>query len=207
MRDRILPLLTIFEKIDFCTVERKITMVLLVICIVIIVGSILAIRMKKTETFCTVLGCALIGFHLLVSLKNYNTGSQVEYFTNVQSLSNFFWDLSGFLGYHFVLIIGIIFLVAGLRGEKAKDKAIILEEERITKEAQENGMTAFEYIQNEVPQEVLEACEEVRGYKGLLKVALDEYEKKGVISSVFAYILWQEYMRNDVDDEEDENEE
>jgi uncharacterized membrane protein YkvI len=90
---------------------------ILVVCIVIIVGGYITIRTNKTDIFCSIIGYILIGLQLLVFWNDSNTGREVDYFSNVQSLSQFIWDLSGFLAYNAILIIGIIFVIVGYKNK------------------------------------------------------------------------------------------
>ena len=67
---------------------------------------------------------------------------------------------------------------------------------KTSNEAEEKGMTPFELIRSEIPQDILEQCEEVRGDENLLKFVLKDYKRKGWISHAYADILFQEYMRD-----------
>lgn len=184
----------------------------IVFCLVVIVEALILLNVKnpRFEILWFSIGGILVGAHILALGGAQKTGNPPPQFpTNFQNFELFTWDLAGFIGYYFWFILGIISIIFGFRCMKARDEDIISENDRVSKEAQEKGMTPFEYIKNEVPQEVLETCEEVRGYKNLLKTALDEYQKKGLISSAYAYIIWKEYMKEveeEVEEDESQNE-
>ena len=178
--------------------ERNFIMFAIVLCLVVIVEALILLNVKnpRYEILWFSIGGILVGAHLLALAGAQKTGTPPPPLT----------DLVGFIAYNIFFILGIISIVLGFRCMKARDEAIISEDDRISKEAQEKGMTPFEYIKSEVPQEVLESCEEVRGYENLLKTALKEYEKKGLISPAYAYIIWKEYMKTDEEEvEEDES--
>jgi predicted membrane protein len=84
------------------------TTIVVIICLVVVVGSSLALLTNKTRFFSSILGYLLIALHLLVLFRDSNMGKQVKFFSNISTPSAFFWELFGFLGYNFVLILGII---------------------------------------------------------------------------------------------------
>ena len=66
-------------------------------------------------------------------------------------------------------------------------------EHKISEEAEGYEIPTFDYIKSEIPQEVLDQCEEVRGDENLLRFVLNRYRKNGLIkfpiSCLFATII------------------
>lgn len=64
---------------------------------------------------------------------------------------------------------------------------------RISKNAEKAGMRPFEYIKTQIPETVLERCEENRGDYDSLKRIVTAYTKEKLISRAYADILLEEY--------------